>query len=74
MDARIKGINITPARFDNEGMISHGETARITLDVPLDSQVQRAALLELMDVLDTEWVRAEISSRQQRIELDKAAD
>ena len=69
MDARIKKINITPARFDNEGEISNPEVADITLQVPLDSKAQRAALLELMEILDTEWVEVDIMNRQQKMKM-----
>ena len=69
MDAQLKKITVTPAQFDKDGDIKSTEFARITLDVPLDSTAQREAVVELMTLLDNEWVETEIQSCQQRMKI-----
>ena len=69
MDAQLKKITVTPAQFDKDGDIKSTEFARITLDVPLGSTTQREAVVELMTLLDNEWVETEIQSRQQRMKV-----
>jgi len=69
MDAQLKKITVTPAKFDEDGLIKSAEFATITLDVPLDSKAQREAIVELMTLLDSEWVETEIQSRQQRMKM-----
>lgn len=66
MDAQLKKIAITPAKFNGDGEITAEECATLTLNVPLDSTSQRTSIVELMALLDTEWVIAEIQIRQQR--------
>ena len=65
MDAKIRKIAITPAKFDENGDIKTGEYATVTLDVPMDSTGQRQAIIELMTLLDKEWVKVRIQSDQQ---------
>ena len=69
MDAQIKKIAITPAKFDENGDIKSGEFATVRIDIPLDSTEQRAALTELLGLLDREWVKADIQSLQQRMKI-----
>ena len=69
MDAQLKKITVTPAKFDENGDIKSTEFATLTLDVPLDSTAQREAIVELMTLLDNEWVKAEIQSLQQRMKI-----
>ncbi|MYC75710.1 hypothetical protein F4X10_08110 [Candidatus Poribacteria bacterium] len=69
MDAQIKKITVTPAKFDEDGNIKSSEFATLTLDVPLDSTSQREAIVELMTLLDNEWVKTEIQSLQQRMKM-----
>ena len=69
MDAKLKKINITPAKFDEEGEIKSGEFATLTLDVPMDSTEQRGAIVELMELLDQEWVKANIQPEQGRMKM-----
>lgn len=69
MDAQLKKIAITPAKFDENGDIKSTEFATLTLDVPLDSKTQRDAIVELMTLLDNEWVKTEIQSLQQRMKM-----
>ena len=54
MDAQLKKITVTPAKFDEDGAIKSSEFATLTLDVPLDSTAQREAIVELMTLLDNE--------------------
>ena len=56
MDARLKKIQITPMKFDKEGDPQREEFATIALEVPMDSTGQRAAIIELCELLDQEWV------------------
>lgn len=69
MDAQLKKITVTPAKFDENGDIKSTEFATLTLDVPLDSTAQREAIVELMTLLDNEWVKADIQSLQQRMKI-----
>ena len=69
MDAQIRKIAVTPAKFDENGDIKTGGYATVTLDVPMDSTAQRKAIFELMELLDKEWVKAEIHSDQQRMTI-----
>ena len=69
MDAQIRKIVITPAKFDEGGEIKSEEFATLTLDVPMDSTEQRQAIIELMTLLDKEWVKADIQSLQQRMKI-----
>ena len=69
MDAQLKKITVTPAKFDADGAIKSSEFATLTLNVPLDSAAQREAIMELMTLLDSEWVETEIQSRQQRMKI-----
>ena len=69
MDAQLKKITITPAKFDENGDIKSAEFATLTLDVPLDSKTQREAIVELMTLLDNEWVKTEIQSLQQWMKI-----
>ena len=69
MDAQLKKITVTPAKFDENGDIKSSEFATLTLDVPLDSTAQREAIVALMALLDNEWVETDIQSLQQRIKV-----
>ena len=60
MDARLKKIQITPMKFDKEGDPQQEEFATITLEVPMDSTGQRAAIIELCELLDQQWIVASI--------------
>ena len=70
MDAQIRKIAITPAKFDENGDPKSEEFATLTLDVPMDSIAQRQAIIELMTLLDQQWVKVRIQSDQQRMEMD----
>lgn len=69
MDAQLKKITVTPAKFDDDGDIKSTEFATLTLNVPLDATAQREAIVELMTLLDNEWVKADIQSLQQRMKI-----
>ena len=63
MDAKLKKIQITPVKFDKEGDMQREEFATLTLEVPMDSTGQRAAIIELCELLDQEWVVANIEGK-----------
>ena len=63
MDARLKKIQITPVKFDKEGDIKDAEFATLTLEVPMDSTGQRAAIVALCELLDQEWVNLDIGGK-----------
>lgn len=63
MDAKLKKIQITPVKFDKEGDIKDSEFATVTLEVPMDSTGQRAAVVALCELLDQEWVKLEIGGK-----------
>lgn len=74
MDAQLRKIVATPAKFDENGDIKSQEFATLTLDVPLDSSAQREAILELMSLLDNEWIKVDISASQLRINVGQSAN
>ena len=63
MDAKLKKIQITPVKFDKEGAMQREEFATVTLEVPMDSTGQRAAVVALCELLDQEWVTLEIGGK-----------
>ena len=63
MDARLKKIQITPMKFDKEGEPQREEFATLTLEVPIDSTEQRAGVIALCELLDQEWVVANIEGK-----------
>ena len=63
MDANLKKIQITPVKFDKEGDIKASEFATVTLEIPMDSTAQRAAIIELCELLDQEWVVVNIDGK-----------
>ena len=63
MDAKLKKIQITPMKFDKDGDPQREEFATLTLEVPMDSTGQRAAIIELCERLDQEWVTLEIGGK-----------
>ena len=68
MDAQIKKIAMTPAKFDEHGDPKSQEFATLTLDVPMDSVAQRQAIIELMTLLDKEWVEVDIETSEHKTE------
>ena len=63
MDAKLKKIQITPVKFDKEGDIQREEFATVTLEVPMNSTGQRAAVVALCELLDQEWITLEVLKR-----------
>ncbi len=63
MDARLKKIQITPMKFDKEGAMQREEFATLTLEVPMDSTAQRAAIIQLCELLDQEWVTVDVEGK-----------
>lgn len=64
MDAKLKKIQITPMKFDKEGEIQKEEFATLTIEVPMDSTSQRAAVINLCELLDQEWVVVNIEGKK----------
>ncbi|MCY3551096.1 MAG: hypothetical protein OXU27_01720 [Candidatus Poribacteria bacterium] len=63
MDARLKKIQITPMKFDKQGEIQREEFATLTIEVPMDSTGQRAAIMNLCELLDQEWIIVEVEGK-----------
>ena len=63
MDARLRKIQITPMKFDKEGEIQREEFATLTIEVPMDSTGQRAAIMNLCELLDQEWIVVEVEGK-----------
>jgi hypothetical protein len=63
MDAKLKKIQITPMKFDKEGEIQKEEFATLTIEVPMDSTSQRAAVINLCELLDQEWIVVNIEGK-----------
>ena len=51
MDAKLMKIQISPAKYCNDGELAKYESAQLTFDVPLDSGGQRADIICLLDML-----------------------
>ena len=51
MDAKLMKIQISPAKYGNDGELAKYETAQLTFEVPLDSGGQRADIISLLDAL-----------------------
>ena len=56
MDAKLKKIQITPMKFDKDGDVSKEEFATLTIEVPMDSAIQREAVVSMLQLLSREWV------------------
>ena len=63
MDARLRKIQITPMKFDKQGEIQREEFATLTIEVPMDSTGQRAAIMNLCELLDQEWIVVEVEGK-----------
>jgi hypothetical protein len=63
MDAKLKKIQITPMKFNKEGEIQKEEFATLTIEVPMDSTSQRAAVINLCELLDQEWIVVNIEGK-----------
>lgn len=63
MDAKLKKIQITPMTFDKQGDVQREEFATLTIEVPMDSRGQRAAIMSLCELLDQEWVVVEVEGK-----------
>ena len=63
MDARLRKIQITPMKFDKQGEIQREEFATLTIEVPMDSTGQRAAVMSLCELLDQEWIVVEVEGK-----------
>lgn len=63
MDAKLKKIQITPMKFDKEGEIQKEEFATLTIEVPMDSTPQRAAVINLCELLDQEWIVVNVEGK-----------
>lgn len=74
MDAQLKKIQITPAKFDKDGEFRAVETGQITLAVPLDTKGVKKEFIALFEVLGQEWVTAEIIPRQLTFDDERQAN
>ncbi len=63
MDAKLKKIQITPMKFDKQGDVQREEFATLTIEVPMDSTGQRAAIIRLCELLDQEWVVVDVEGK-----------
>ena len=63
MDAKLKKIQITPMKFDKEGEIQKEEFATLTIEVPMDSTSQRAAVINLCELLDQEYIVVNVEGK-----------
>jgi hypothetical protein len=64
MDAKLKKIQITPMKFDKEGEIQKEEFATLTIEVPMDSTSQRAAVINLCELLDQEYIVVNVEGKK----------
>lgn len=64
MDAKLKKIQITPMKFDKDGEVQKEEFATLTIEVPMDSTGQRAAIMNLCELLDQEWIVVEVEGKK----------
>ena len=71
MDSRLKKIQVTPAKFDEDGLIEKDEVALLTFEVDLDSAGQRAEVIELFSFLSTEYVSLEVVAKQVKMQFEE---
>lgn len=64
MDAKLKKIQITPMKFDKDGEVQKEEFATLTIEVPMDSTGQRAAIMHICELLDQEWIVVEVEGKK----------
>lgn len=64
MDAKLKKIQITPMKFDKDGEVQREEFATLTIEVPMDSAVQRAAIMNLCELLSQEWIVVDVEGKK----------
>ena len=64
MDAKLKKIQITPVKFDKDGDVQKEEFATLTIEVPMDSAGQREAIMELLGLLNREWVQVVVEGKK----------
>ena len=50
-------------KFDKEGEIQKEEFATLTIEVPMDSTSQRAAVINLCELLDQEWIVVNVEGK-----------
>ena len=70
MDAKLKKIQVTPMKFDNQGDVQKEEFATVTIEVPMDSAGQREEIISILDLLSHEWVVLNISGKTQHGNTD----
>ena len=71
MDARLQKIQITPAKYDKDGMISKEEFATLSVEIPMDSGSQRQAVIDLLSLLSREFIHVDVySPRKQKEDAD----
>ena len=63
MDAKLKKIQITPMKFDKDGEVQREEFATLTIEVPMDSVTQRAAIMNLCELLGQEWIVVDVEGK-----------
>ena len=69
MDAQIKKLAITPAKFDKESEPVKDESATLTLDIPMDTLTAKKEVMALFEVLSQEFVTVEITNPQGRLDI-----
>ena len=67
MQAIITKIQMVPDKVDDEGEVKQVATARVFIDVPLDADGQRDAVVELMGLLHGELVEVQVEPHQGRL-------
>lgn len=71
MDARLQKIQITPVKFDKEGAITKEEFATLTVEIPMDSDSQREAVIELLSLLNRDFIYVDVNCpRKQKADAD----
>lgn len=64
MDAILKKIQITPVKRNKNDEITGPATALITVEVPLDGEIQQQEVSSLLDILTKEWIKVTITANQ----------
>lgn len=63
MDAMIRKIQINPAKRDKDNEITKDESAVVTLEFPMDNQVQKDGIKRLFDLLSEEYIECNIDEK-----------
>ena len=67
MIAQIKGIKITPTKYDDDSVIDKDRFATVTVEIPMDCKENIDGVAALLDTCDSEFVEVDLEAYQRKI-------